>query len=561
MKRAIIRNNLLLLLGAFFIFFIVVFFSLYTFEKRNQETFMGFLLNEVNIAYEQYTGTDSEFVDDYGYEDRRITIMDEHAVVLADSHHSEIGYDESDQYEILNLGRVASRESAHIGEQLLYIAMQLDDGAILRVSIPLATQTRLYSIIIWTLTFGTVVIGVIYYYGLKQVNKNLLKPWNSVKEGLLALNQGKYQLMSLTSPYPEINDILHEMNTINEETSKHLYQIEAYHHQLDRILNSLQQAVLLFNGDEKLTYFNADAKELFKLDDDDLIAPSYWFIRDNDLKQAIHETNVSGDDLIMDVLYDEIIYEVKTIHLETIEEFGDQPRILVILKDVTQQRQLEQVKRDFIAHASHELKSPLTVIKGNAELIELDMLKSKEDIKNSAIQINKQTIQMTALIEDMLMLSRLENLTDKPHDAYDLSVILSDVVDQLSIEAKQKDMTLNVDASKVTMICDPLDIHKLFKNLIENAIKYSENKKAIHIKLKKEQKFITFIVKDHGIGIPKEHQQRIFERFYRIDKGRLDKGTGLGLAIVKHITHKYHGVIGLESSLQNGTEITIKFHL
>ena len=559
MKMAIIRNNLLLLAGAFILFFIVVFFSLYAFEKRNQHTFMTFLLNEVNLAYEQYDGSAADFVDDYGYTERRITVMDDQAIVIADSHHSDLGYDESHQYEITHLGSVASRTSAHVGIELLYIAEQLEDGSYLRVSISLATQTQLYSIIIWALSIGALVIGVIYYFGLKQVNKNLLKPWQKVKEGLLALNQGKYQVMSLTSPYPEINDLLYEMNAINTETSKHLLQIEAYHHQLDRILNSLQQAVLLFNKEEKLTYFNQDAKLIFKLEEDDLSAPSYWFIRDNEFKEAIHETNLNQSDLVFDTHINEKIYEVKTLRLQTNEAFGDQPRVLVILKDVTNQRQLEQVKKDFISHASHELKSPLTVIKGNAELIEHDMLKTKEDIKKSAIQINKQTIQMTALVEDMLMLSRLENIDDKPTQSYALHKILEEVVEQLLPFAKEKEITLNTKASEVDMICDSLDMHKLFKNLIENAIKYSNNQKTVDIFLQIEDSTIKFKVKDQGIGIPKEHQQRIFERFYRIDKGRIDKGTGLGLAIVKHIVLKYKGQIELASSLQKGTEITNKF--
>lgn len=559
MKRAIIRNNLLLLAGAFVLFFIVVFFSLYAFEKRNQENFMRYLLNEVDLAYEQYAGTPEDFVSDYGYTERRITLMDAQAIVIADTHHTEMGYDESNQFEIVHLGSVASRKSAHVGVELLYIAKRLDDDSYLRVSITLETQTQLYSIVIWALSLGAIGIGIIYYFGLKQVNKNLLKPWQKVKEGLLALNQGKYQVMSLTSPYPEINDLLYEMNVINEETSKHLSQIEAYHHQLDRILNSLQQAVLLFNKDEKLTYFNQDAQRIFKLEDDDLFAPSYWFMRDNALKQAVHDANLDEHDRVFDVDIDEHVYEVKTIHLKTKEEFGNQPRVLVILKNVTNQRQLEQVKRDFISHASHELKSPLTVIKGNAELIEHDMLKDQEDIKKSAIQINRQTVQMTALVEDMLMLSRLENVDEKPQKTQDLKKILNEVVESLMPEANQKSIKIAVDAFNVSMVSDPLDMHKLFKNLVENAIKYSYEEKEIIVSLQEDDKAITFKVVDQGIGIAKEHQQRVFERFYRIDKGRIDKGTGLGLAIVKHIVLKYQGHIDLKSSLQNGTEITIFF--
>lgn len=557
MKRAIIRNNLLLLIGAFILFFIVVFFSLYWFEKKHQESFMLYLIEEVELAYTHYDGSDDLFIDDYGYDGRRITILDEHAIVIADSYHNQLGYDESDQYEIIHLGSISSRVSEHVNEELIYIATQLDSGIYIRIAIEQEAQTQIYSVVIWILFIGAVLVGGIYYLGLRQVNKNLLKPWEQVKNGLLALNQGKYQVISLTSPYPEINDILFEMNTINEQTSKHLSQIEAYHHQLDRILNHLQQAVLLFNHEEKMTYYNHDAQMLFDLNEDDLNTPSYAFIRDQKLKQAIHDTNINSKHQTFDLAMNASIYETNTLLLQAKEEFGNQSRVLVILKDVTSQRQLEAVKRDFISHASHELKSPLTVIKGNAELIEHDMLHTQEDIKHSANHINKQAIQMTALVEDMLMLSRLEHLNEIPNTTHHLSHLLVEVLDQLKPLADRKHITFEVKKEDVLFVCDRLDMYKLFKNLIENAINYSLPHKKITIVLSQKEETIIFVVDDQGVGIPKEHQQRVFERFYRIDKGRIDKGTGLGLAIVKHVTLKYHGHIDLKSTLNSGTKITI----
>jgi two-component system phosphate regulon sensor histidine kinase PhoR len=166
-------------------------------------------------------------------------------------------------------------------------------------------------------------------------------------------------------------------------------------------------------------------------------------------------------------------------------------------------------------------------------------------------------MNMTLLVEDMLMLSRLEQVQTKKYEKKNLNDILNATLENLKPLIVKKNISIVKEESEVTMKCDPHDIQKLFKNLIENAIKYSESDKSIHVMLHKEKKQISFSVKDEGIGISIEHQQRVFERFYRVDKGRLDGGTGLGLAIVKHIAIKYDGHIELTSAIGQGTNIRI----
>jgi two-component system, OmpR family, phosphate regulon sensor histidine kinase PhoR len=234
--------------------------------------------------------------------------------------------------------------------------------------------------------------------------------------------------------------------------------------------------------------------------------------------------------------------------------------VLALFKDVTQERAIEQMKRDFFSHASHELKSPLTAIRGYAELIEHGLIQ-EDEIKESSHQIVKQTETMAALVEDMLMLSRLENLKEKIYSKQDLNQILLTVIDTQSQFAVSKNINLSTQSKSIIMMCDPLDIQKLFKNLIENAIKYSDPNKKVEIKLDQRESEVIFTVKDQGYGIEPEHQQRVFERFFRVDKGRLDGGTGLGLAIVKHIALKYDGSIELVSTLRKGTQITVKLKM
>ncbi|TNF09024.1 MAG: GHKL domain-containing protein [Bacillota bacterium] len=557
MKKTVIKNNILLLLGVFLLFFVLFFYVLYYYEKNQQKEYMTYIVEDMKLAYEMYDGELNSFITDYDDDERRITILDAQGFVLADTHDEVVGTDKSSRPEIKDIGSVFTRRSKTIDRDLIYIATYVDDGNILRVSISLSPILTVYENVILIFSIGGLALMVLYYLALQKINKNLLNPWIQVKNGLIALNQGKYQMMSLISPYPEINQIMHEMNQINLETQKNLHQITSYQLQLDKILNEMKQGVVLFNHKEEIIYYNADAQKLFDLNEQSLFIPSYQIIRSPLIHEGLDLANIKDQSSSFDIEHKNRTIECKILPLQSKYQASTTPTVLLLLTDVSQQRLMEQMKKDFFAHASHELKSPLTAIKGHAELIMHDMVKADE-VKKSTHQIIQQTEMMSLLVEDMLMLSRLENLKEIPEETYQLDMILKEVMTQLNQLITQKKINIHLDIEKAEMKCDQLDIQKLFKNIIENAVKYSEQEKDIWVTLKQDKERIVFIVKDQGIGISSEHQQRVFERFYRVDKGRLDNGTGLGLAIVKHIVMKYHGELNLQSSLGKGTTIIIK---
>ncbi|MDX9692176.1 MAG: ATP-binding protein [Acholeplasmataceae bacterium] len=556
MKKTIIRNNILLLLAVFLLFFVLFFYTLYYFNTNQQKEYMDYIVTDIKQAYENYEDGIENFIIDYDNDDRRITILDEFGFVLADTHDEVIGTDKSGRPEIKDIGTVYTRRSNTIDKDLIYIAKLLDDGNILRVSVKLAPILAVYETVIWIFLIGGLVLMTIYYFGLMKINKNLLNPWMQVKKGIIALNRGQYQMMSLTSNYPEINEILHEMNQINLETQNQLYQITNYQLQLDKILNEMKQAVVLLNDESEIIYYNTDAQKLFDLTEQSLFKPSYQFIRDHQIHENIDKVLSHKESTHFDINFKNRTLECRLFTLKNQFKIRTNATVLLLVRDVSQERLIDQMKKDFFSHASHELKSPLTAIKGNAELIKHHMVKG-DDLKKSTDQIITQTEMMALLVEDMLMLSRLENIKEEPEEVHALDHILDEVLNQMEPLAKSKQVELHVTKQKIEMICDSLDMQKLFKNLIENAIKYSDVDKDVWIDLKMENDGIIFLVKDEGIGISSEHQQRVFERFYRVDKGRLDNGTGLGLAIVKHIVLKYHGHMDLTSSLGKGTTIVI----
>jgi two-component system phosphate regulon sensor histidine kinase PhoR len=558
MKRALIKNNLMLMISAFLVFFIVVLTSLYFFWQQQSKTLVSFVLSEVKLEYEQFEGTYSAFINTFDNDSgRRITLLTADGIVIIDSHDDRTGQDKSERPEIKNLGSVATRTSETIGTELVYMATELDDGLILRVAIPLESQVAMYTRVMWMLILTSVVVIAIYYVTLIKINKNLLAPWEKVKSGLRNLSTGDYQVMAPTSPYPEINDLLDDMNQINLETDQHLRSIETYQIQLKEILNELKQGVMLFDDQERLVYYNQDAEAFFHLTEDSYDKPSYYTIRDVDFKRVISEVNRDQQNRVFDMKHEGKILEIKAFHVDTEGRNKTKATVLILVKDVTQERAIEQIKKDFFSHASHELKSPLTAIRGLSELIEHGLI-SESEYQKTAHDIVLHTETMAALVEDMLMLSRLENLKEKSYMEVKLHDVLSQVIKQLTSIAHQKEIDIQVKTKDIIGVCDAVDMHKLFKNVIENAIKYSEPKKTIKIMLEKYEHEVIFSCQDQGIGIAEEHQQRVFERFYRVDKGRLDGGTGLGLAIVKHIALKYNGSVDLKSSLTRGTLVTVK---
>jgi two-component system phosphate regulon sensor histidine kinase PhoR len=558
MKRALIKKNILMMLLAFGLFFFVAMLTLIYLEKQNRTSVMTSVLDEVTLEYTHFEGTPPEFVQLFQVENgRRITLLDPDGLVIADSHDELVGTDKSLRPEIVSLGKVYARESETIGIDLYYIARIMEDGNYLRVSLPIANQSALYRRVTLSFIFTSIAFLGIYYLGLIQVNKHLLSPWEKVIRGLSALSEGNYQRIELDSPYPEINELLSQINLINYETKNYVRRIESYQTQQNEILNGLKQGVMLFDDSETLIYFNDDAQTIFSLTEDALMKPSYYSLRDNQIKDAIRLANQSHQGTAFDYHQEGKTIEVKVFPIDGQGIEHSHATVLALLRDVTKERATEQIKKDFFSHASHELKSPLTAIRGLAELIENHLIPD-QDVGDTAHKIVLQTDNMTHLVEDMLMLSRLENLKEKSDVSVNLAHLLGEVIDQLAPLIQTKHMDVSVDSTDVVLMCDPVDLHKLFKNLLENALKYSDEHKKVHAILSQESDQIIFTVIDQGYGISPEHQQRIFERFYRIDKGRLDGGTGLGLAIVKHIVLKYGGSIDLKSSLSKGTTMTIR---
>ena len=439
---------------------------------------------------------------------------------------------------------------------LMYKAARAENGNYIRVAIIMDQNQALNNQSIILLGIITIGALVITYFALKKTGDSFLRPIHEIADSVKSIKDGQYEWVLPATEYDEINELLREINSVNEQIVTQIVNLETQEAELQILLNNMHQGVLLIGSDETIVLYNDLAKKWLKIDKD---MPLYN-IREKQVYDAIKRATKAEIDENFTLTIDDafISLSVRSVLNKILIKDQNKFGCLVLIVDDTERIRLENNKRDFFANASHELRTPLTAIKGSAELILYDMATKEEKIGLSK-EIIRQIETMDALLKDMLELSRLETRPKSDKQTVNLKQLLDQVLEQLHPFIINKNIKVSISTSNVLYPCIDSDIKSLFRNLIENAIKYNKNDGVIDIILSETASNVIFVVKDSGIGIPKEHQTRIFERFYQVNKTRskLQNGTGLGLAIVKHVVSYYEGTIEIESEIELGTTFTI----
>lgn len=353
------------------------------------------------------------------------------------------------------------------------------------------------------------------------------------------------------------NDLSVIFNIITEQNSKISYfrgLVKTQKEQIEMIMYNMREGLVVLLEDFTIQLINNGAKSM--------LSPNYRhregrklieFTREEKILESVQKAKVTGEyQKIMIKTQEEKYYKV---YVNPVPNKG----FILLIVDVTKEKLSLTVKKDFSANVSHELKTPLTIINGFAELMANGMVTDEESVKKHASLIQKEGTRLLNLIEDIMHLSKIESGSNLPKDAnVELFEVAKAVVERLSLLAESKNITMKLSGTKCSIMANKSFIDELLSNLIENAIKYNKPNGTINVLIK--DKIIT--VSDTGIGIPKEDLPRIFERFYRVDKSRSKQsgGTGLGLSIIKNITELYNGKLDIKSTLTKGTTITIDFN-
>jgi two-component system phosphate regulon sensor histidine kinase PhoR len=363
-----------------------------------------------------------------------------------------------------------------------------------------------------------------------------------------------------------------EFGALSEATNEMAAQLHArifmlteQHSELEAVLSGMVEAVLVIDTNERMTRVNRAAERLFQIDQTRVRNRSVQeTIRHSDLHRFVRRTLELEEPVEGELTIVGTPDQYLQAHGAKLRDgHGQCMGLVVVLNDVSRLKTLEDIRRDFVANVSHELKTPITSIKGFLETLKEGAIRNPEHAERFLHIVIKHTDRLSAIIEDLLSLSRIERDAEKGEMALEekpLRPVFEAVVKACGKTAELKDITLELEVSDELLArINPRLLEQALVNLVDNAIKYSEPGHAVKISGQTGRGEVVIKVQDTGCGIPREHLQRIFERFYRVDKARSRKvgGTGLGLAIVKHIVHAHDGAVSVESSPGRGSSFSI----
>ena len=493
----------------------------------------------------------------------RITIIDPQGVVLADSEEDPAFMENhGDRPEVIMAmaGRVGSslRWSATLKEEMLYVAipMKLTEGvAVLRTSFFLRDVNQFLGAFKKRVTVVAVALGLFSLIYAFFSSKRLSDPIKELVQATSRVAQGDFDVRVLPKGRGELGELAERFNEMAAKLKELFQENLQRKEELERIFSSLEDGLLVLDREGKVILFNKKAQEI--LEGKELSDRSFWEIGDSAFREAISRVRKTEGNLTEELEISGGVFLLSATYLATTGQ------TLVLLHDITHLKRMQELKRDLVANVSHELRTPLTAIKGFLEAFEDE--DSREARSHYLEIIKKHVDRLTNIVQDLLVLSELEDKKTKLDlEDVDLKALLQDVLRPFEEKAKKKGLTLKVDFDPglPPIKADPFRLQQAFFNLIDNAVKYTEQGE-IRISTKGKADHVEIEVADTGIGIPKEHLPRIFERFYVVDKSRSRRlgGTGLGLSIVKHIVLLQGGEIDVESTPGVGTRFRVRLPL
>lgn len=547
MKRKLIITNSIIVFVSLLTMLVV---SMITITNQNNKFYQKQVTNYLKIACTNFDGSNFDDTKEYIKsldKDIRLTIIESSTgKVVIDSFEDEINENHLDRPEINNLGEVYKRYSTTEKKNMLYVAEKVNNYYV-RIAIPIGSVNKIIYTYVTISLIALTVILAFSIFAISFVNKKSLTPINSEVAKLATLANEDYQDVT-------IDDLPVVINSITNVLDNKIHEIELQEQEIEAILNLLTQGVVVIDSNESLRFINYKATKILD-SNNNLIGKNYLYLfRDTKLQKLILEVfkNHSQVNYLLNI--DSTKINCNVTYLTEAKLNGG---IIITLEDIIKQANLEEEKRDFFQNASHELKSPLTSIIGYQQMICDNIVDSKDQIINYSSKTLKEAKRMNNIIIDMLNLSSIEQNYQKKQDIVKVDKALIEILDSLEDRIKARNISVITNIAKCETVGDAKLIDELIRNLIDNAIKYNVDNGKIMITLNTS----TLTIEDTGIGISKEYQSRVFERFYRVDKGHSKEigGTGLGLAIVKHICEIYQYELKLESTIGKGTKITIKF--
>lgn len=505
----------------------------------------------------------------------RVTVISPSGMVLGDSDARAVEMDSHyyrEEVQMAYTGRTgfSQRYSSTINKQMLYVAHPLlnPDGttSVVRVALAVKSLNDLF----WqesSKIIGISLAGILTAIVIsRRFVRRILEPIRNLSAASAKIAEGQYGLTLMEANRDEIGELTRSFNVMSERLLLNTEESKAGAVKTQAILSSMINGIVAVDNDRRVMFINPVAEVLLGIREEQVRGHHVMeVIRSNRLDECLEQFMTADQRASADIEIYEPVFRILSIATTPIlSEQQQKLGAVVMLTDVTDIRKLEQMRKDFVANVSHELKTPLTSIQGFVETLKAGAAEQRE-VRDKFLDIlDIESARLSVLIDDLLMLSDIENRTR--YGAKDeIPVIRSvrEVVEMLSDMAQRKGVLLTLDTPPElpALLGNPGWFKQMIINLVDNAIKYTPEGGAVHVLLKLSEDQVEISVSDTGIGIEEEHLPRLFERFYRVDKARSREvgGTGLGLAIVKHIVLAMEGQIAVNSIPGEGTTFAVHF--
>jgi two-component system, OmpR family, phosphate regulon sensor histidine kinase PhoR len=465
------------------------------------------------------------------------------------------------------------RRSATLHEGMMYVAIPVDQGvrdvAVVRTAMPLDTVNQALGALYLRIALSALAVAALAALVGLLITRRISGQMREITVGAERFAAGQLEHKLYVPRIQEFAVVAESLNRMAEELNKQIATLTRERNQREAVLTSMVEGVLAVDAEARVFAVNAAAGRLLDLDADDAVGKSIQEIVRNPDLQRVVDAALEGQepveaDIAVRVGAEDLSLQANGTLLRDVVGSGDAGAV-VVLNDVTRLKRLEAVRRDFVANVSHELKTPVTSIKGFAETLDDGAIEDRETAHRFVRIISGQADRLNAIIGDLLALSSLDQTEDgrglskEEADVCDLVRVAADVCES---RAKAKNIALEAGCEDALLArVNAALLEQAVINLVDNAVKYSPEGSRVEIALERPGDELVIRVRDEGPGIPSEHLPRLFERFYRVDKARSRDlgGTGLGLAIVKHIAQVHGGRVSVESVVGRGS--TFRIHL
>lgn len=510
----------------------------------------------------------------------RVTIITPHGTVVGDSHEDPARMENHARRPEMAAALkgqegVSQRYSRTLGKNMLYLAraVRADTGEIIgvvRTAIAMDRVEERIAAMSQRLISGGIAVLLLVALLCLVVSRRITRPIEEIRHEAQRYASGNLQRRVHVRGSSEIRDLGRTLNKMAHQLNERIRTIDKQRSEQDAVLSSMVEGVLAVDADENILRINPAAAQLFEAHIDDAQGRSVQeVVRRAELLQfirtALGNDSVLEDDIVMFSGGKEMSLQVHGTPL--LEQDGSTIGVLIVFNDMTRLRRLERMRQDFVANVSHELKTPITAIKGFIETLLDGALDDRSEAERFLHIVERQVERLNVIIEDLMSLSRIEQ--SEGQNRFELEVeplapLVAEVVNSCSMLANQSNIVLkyNCPGEIHAPVNGPL-MEQALSNLVENAIKYSHADGEVTLNCFSEEEFAVIAVSDTGCGIEEEHLPRLFERFYRVDKARSRKcgGSGLGLAIVKHIVQIHQGHVDVESIPGKGSTFTLRIPL